>query len=185
MKKITQTLLISSLVISPFAMAATQGTAGTTSTGTAQIGITKGDGTRVSALDDINFGVGNTAPAAKQFDDICIFSTTGGYSITATSQGNSVGGGQFRMVDAATNEFIRYFVEFRTDTASQNGTALAHNVTLGSAAAPLPNADTVSDDCTGGTNLNARLIYEVDAATFNAATPSTYTDTLTVVVAPL
>ena len=89
------------------------------------------------------------------------------------------------MVDTATNEFIRYFVQFRTDTASQNGTNLAHNVTLGTAAAPLGNADTLSDDCTGGANLNARLIYSIDAATFNAATPSTYTDTLTVVVAPL
>lgn len=185
MKKLAQTLILSSLVIAPFAMAATQGTSGTTSTGTAQVGITKGDGTRVSALNDINFGVGNTAPSAKQFDDICIYATTGGYSITATSQGNGTGGGQFRMVDTATNEFIRYFVEFRTDTASQAGTALAHNVTLGTAAAPLGNADTVSDDCTAGANLNARLIYSVDAATFNAATPSTYTDTLTVVVAPL
>ena len=145
MKNFVRTALIASLIgSSAVAMAATQGTAGTTSTGTAQIGITKGDGARITALDDINFGVGNVAPAAKQFDDICIFSTTGGYTLTATSQGNGTGGGQFRMVDAATNEFIRYFVEFRTDTASQNGTALAHNVTLGSAAAPLGNANTTS-----------------------------------------
>jgi hypothetical protein len=185
MKKLAQTLIISSFVVSPCAMAATQGTAGATSTGTAQIGVTKGDGTRVTALNDIHFGASNTAPTAKQIDDICVYSTTGGYSITATSQGNGSGGGQFRMVDAATNEFIRYFVEFRTDTASQNGTALAHNVTQGTAAAPLGNADTISNDCTAGANLNARLIYSVDATTFNAASPSTYTDTLTVVVAPL
>lgn len=179
MKKIAQTLSIAALIASPVAMAATQGTAGSTSTGTAQVQVTKGDGTRISDMNDFNFGVGNTAPTAKQIDDVCIFSTTGSYRLTATSQGNGSGGTQFRMVDTATNEHIRYFVEFRNDTASQNGTGLSHNVT----SATFTGANTTDDTC-GGT-LNARLILEIDAATFNAATPSTYTDTLTIVVEPV
>lgn len=179
MKKITQTMIIASMMTAPAAMAATQGAAGATSTGTAQVQVTKGDGTRISDLNDFNFGVSNTAPTAKQIDDTCIYSTTGSYTITATSQGNGTGGPQFRMVDTATNEFIRYFVEFRNDTASQNGTALAHNVT----SATFTGANTTDDTCGG--ILNSRLILEIDAATFNAATPSTYTDTLTLTVAPI
>ena len=83
------------------------------------------------------------------------------------------------MISATSTEFVRYLVEFRDDTFSQNGDALSHNV----ASAVYNNADTVSDSCSGG--VNSRLILEVHAPTFNAATPDTYTDTLTLLVQPI
>ena len=83
------------------------------------------------------------------------------------------------MTSATSTEFVRYLVEYRDDTFSQNGDALAHNV----ASAVYNNADTVSDTCSGG--VNSRLILEIHAPTFNAATPDTYTDTLTLMVQPI
>lgn len=160
------------------AMAAVDGTTGSTSTGTAQVQLVKGDGARISNLQDFNFGAGLTLPP-RQIDDICIYSTTGAYTITASSNGNGTGGPQFRMLSATSTEFVRYLVEFRDDTFSQNGDALTHNV----ASAVYNNADTVSDSCSGG--VNSRLILEIHAPTFNAATPDTYTDTLTLLVQPI
>ena len=160
------------------ALAETQGVTGTTSTGDVVVSLIKGEGARISGLRDFNFGPGTSVPV-KDIDDICIYSTTGSYNITASSNGNGTGGPQFRMTSATTTEFVRYFVEFRDDTFSQNGDGLAHNV----ASATYSNADTISDDCAGGSN--SRLIVEVDAGTFNAATPDTYTDTLTLLVQPI
>ena len=158
--------------------AATDGIVGTNSTGTMNMQLTKGDAVRISNLQDMSFGAGFALPA-RQIDDICIFSTTGSYTITASSNGNGSGGPQFRMVNAGSTEHVRYFVEFRDDTFSQNGDALTHNV----ASATYSNADTVSDNCSGG--VNSRIIVEIDAGTFNAATPDTYSDVLTLLVQPI
>ena len=164
--------------------AAEQGLVGSSSTGKAEVKIVKGDGVRISDLQDFNFGAGLIAPTAKQIDDVCIHSTTGSYTITATSQGNAVGGTQFRMVNATLNEHIRYYVQFRNDTSSQIGTNLSHNVASGT----ITGADQTSPTCdnaTNNANTNARLILFVDEPTFNAATPATYEDTLTLTVAPI
>ena len=158
---------------------ATDGTLdATASTGTMDMTLIKGDAVRISTLNDMSFGSGLTLPP-QQIDDICVFSTTGSYTITASSNGNGSGGPQFRMVCATTTEFVRYFVEYRDDTFSQNGDALTHNVP----SATYSNADTVFDDCNGG--VNSRIIMEIHAATFNAATPDTYSDTLTLIVQPI
>ena len=178
MKNFIYALPLTCLIFSSIAISATDGVNGSTSTGTAEIQVTKGDGVRVSDLQDFNFGSGNTAPG-PQFDDICIYSTTGSYTLTASSNGNGSGGPQFRMINTTSTEHIRYFVEFRDDTFSQNGTGLIHNV----ASATYNNADTVSDSCSGG--VNSRLILRIDTPTFNAATPGTYIDTLTLLVQPI
>ena len=158
--------------------AAVDGTNGATSTGTTQVQLVKGDSVRVSDLNDFNFGSGTTVPP-KQTDDICIYSTTGSYTITASSNGNVNGGTQFHMLSATSTETVRYLVEFRDDTFSQNGDNLLHNT----ASSTYSNADTVSDNCSGG--VNSRIIIEIQAASFNAATPDTYTDTLTLLVQPV
>lgn len=170
--------LIASLILITSVIAATDGNNGATSTGTSQIQLTKGDGVRISDLQDFYFGSGTTLPG-PQFDDICIYSTTGSYTLTASSNGNGSGGAQFRMINTTSTEHVRYYVEFRDDTFSQTGTGLAHNV----ASAIYNNADTVSDICSGG--VNSRLILRIDAPTFNTATPGTYTDTLTLLVQPI
>lgn len=177
-----RTLKLSLLIIgalqAPVAPAATDGNTAATSTGTMNVQLTKGDAVRISGLQDLFFAHPTTVPP-KQIDDICVYSTTGSYTITASSQGNGSGGGQFRMVSATTTEFVRYFVEYRDDTFSQNGDSLTHNV----ASNTYNNADTVSDTCSGGDN--SRIIIEIHEPTFNAATPDTYTDLLTLLVQPI
>ena len=166
------------LAASSLVKAAVDGVNGATSTGSAVVQLVKGDGARISDLQDFNFGAGLTVPV-KQIDDVCVYSTTGAYTITASSNGNGSGGAQFRMTSATSTEFVRYFVEFRDDTFSQNGDALNHNIPSNT----YNNADQVSDSCSGG--VNSRLILDIDAGTFNAATPDTYTDTLTLIVQPV
>ena len=160
------------------ASAATDGTIGSTSTGTMNVQLTKGDAVRISDLQDMSFGAGLSLPA-QQIDDVCVFSTTGSYTITASSNGNGSGGPQFRMVNSTSTEHVRYYVEYRDDTFSQSGDALTHNI----ASATYSNADTTSDNCSGG--VNSRLIISIDAATFAAATPDTYSDVLTLLVQPI
>ena len=140
--------------------------------------ITKGDAVRISNLRDFFFTAAVGVPP-QQIDDICVYSTTGAYTVTASSNGNGSGGPQFRMINAAATEHVRYYVEYRDDTFSQNGDTLTHNVP----SVTYTNADTTSDNCSGG--VNSRIIINIDAPTFNAATPDTYTDTLTLLVQPI
>ena len=172
------TLAASATLFSSIAFSATDGTSDTTSTGSVDIQVTKGDGVRISDLQDFDFGVGTTVPL-KLIDDICIYSTTGSYNITVFSNGNGSGGTQLRMTSATTTEFIQYFAQFRPDTNSQSGNNLSHNIP----SATYNNADTVSDSCSGG--VNSRLIIEISEPSYNAATPDTYTDTLTLLVQPI
>ena len=183
--KTALTFCMSSLACAVLSVSAAQdGVTGSSSTGTADVQIVKGDGVRISDLQNFNFGAGLTAPTAKQIDDICVHSTTGSYTILATSQGNATGGTQFRMVNATLNEHIRYYVQFRNDTSSQIGTNLFHN----QVSATITGADQTSESCANATNnanTNARLILSVDAPSFDAATPATYKDVLTLTVAPI
>ncbi len=165
-------------VLSNSTWAATDGTAGATSTGDINVELTKGDAVRISDLQDMYFASGLSLPP-RQIDDVCIYSTTGSYTITASSQGNGSGGSQFRMLSASKGQIVRYFVEFRPDTFSQNGDTLLHNTT----STTYTNADTVSDTCSGG--VNSRIIIEIHAPTFNAALPDTYTDLLTLLIQPI
>ncbi len=166
-------------ISAPFvSTAATQGTAGSTSTGTMNVQLTKGDAVRISDLQDISFAAGLGVPG-RQIDDICIYSTTGSYTVTASSNGNGSGGPQFRMINATATEHVRYYVEYRDDTFSQNGDSLIHNIQ----SATYNNADQLSDNCSGG--VNSRVIIEIDGPTLTAATPDTYSDVLTLLVQPI
>ena len=177
-KLVCLALTTACMSVSVPAFAATDGNAGATTTGTMNIELTKGDAVRISELQDIYFAAGTTLPP-KQIDDVCVYSTTGAYTVTASSQGNGSGGTQFRMLSGVTSDFVRYFVEWRPDTFSQNGDALLHN----QPSSTYNNADNVSDNCSGG--VNSRIIIEIDSATFNAALPDSYTDVLTLLVQPI
>ncbi len=154
-------------VFSGVAVAATDGTLGLTSTGESIVTIIKENAVQITDVDDINLGTQATLAAdATGSDDVCIFSSTGAYTVTASSA-NTV----LELQDGANS--IPYALEW-------DGNALS----LGTAT-PLAPADSSSLTCAGSGGTNASFGVTVASADFNAAAPGTYTDTLTFVVSPL
>ena len=72
------------------AEAATQGTLGATSTGTANISITKSVQAQISDLSDMTLSSWSIGQGAVTlYSNVCIYSSTGGYKVTATGSGSS------------------------------------------------------------------------------------------------
>jgi len=160
------------------AYAATQGTVGSTSTGTAKINASKGNSVQISALADVTFPPSLTTPAPIS-QTACVFSSTGNYTIQATSSYPS--GGTFRMNDggSAGTDFVNYSVGWYNVTAG----GIPVTLSSGTASGTITGANTTSTSCGGGTN--SRFEITVDNTTFTAANSSTFTDTLTLLVAPI
>ena len=156
------------------AVAATQGTLGSTSTGSVNISSIKGAAVQISALTDFTFPPTATTPAPIE-QTACVYSTTGSYTIQATSAHAS--GGAFRLNNAGN--YIAYAVGWFN--ASSGGTAAS--LASGTTSAAQTGADTGSTSCSGG--ADSRIGITIDATTFTAAPAGTYTDTLTLLVAPV
>jgi len=103
--KLFRIALIASLTaFSGHSMAAVQGTlSATESEGQADINISKDNAVMISMIDDINLGnFGNLSETLTGDDDVCVFSSTGGYSITITS-----GNGSFDLSDDYNRHTLR------------------------------------------------------------------------------
>jgi hypothetical protein len=178
MLKLTKGLMIGltlSTVISGFAYSAVQGIVGVTSQGSVVINASKGNSVRISGLTDLFFPGSANAPAPLS-QTACIYATTGSYTIQATSA-NTLNN-QFRLKDATT-DYITSTVGWANVAAG--GTANLLN--SGIASSGLTGANTTSSTCNGTANANFQV--SIDAPTFNAAPAGSYTDTLTLIVAPV
>jgi hypothetical protein len=126
-------------------------------------------------LADVTFPA--TASTPSPIDQTaCLYSTTGSYTIQATS-GNAQSG-NFRLKGTGSN-FIRYMVDWFNDPAAGTDTSLNSGTTSGS----IGGANTTSDTCGG--SVNARIRISIDSGTFTAAPPGTYSDTLTLLAPPV
>jgi hypothetical protein len=182
-------LLISSIIamgvltVASTSNAATQGTLGTTSTGSANISITKSVQAQISDISDMtlaNWSIGQGAVTLSS--NICIYSSTGNYKITATGNGAS---NAFTI--ASGSNTIPYSVTWNAGGAgnlANTGTSL----TAGVQSASLANATITSATCNGGgsTNDTARVVVGVASTDMTAAASSNtpYTGTLTMLVTP-
>lgn len=176
--KLLKSLVLVLLLASSGAHAVlSQGTTGTTSTGTLDIDLVKNNNVRISNLSDIDFGTTAVVPT-EQFISLCVYSTTGGYSLTASSEHGT--GTDFRLANAGDSDFITYNVLFNdADTgAIGDATDLNHTTPL----TTQTGANTTSDTCGGGTN--SRLFVDIDATSFGNAGADTFADVLTLTVAP-
>lgn len=156
--------------------ATTQGSAGATSQGSVDISATIPGRVQISGLADIAFGtVDPTAPAAKA-EDVCVWSNTSarGYQVTATGSG---AGSAFTLSDGTNT--LPYSVEWAGSSGQLSGTSL----TSGTALAGLTST-AISPACTSGPASSASLIVRMSQANLEAAVASSYTGTLTLVVAP-
>jgi len=165
-----------SFAIPGAAFAATQGTAGATSTGSVGISATVPGRVQISGLTDIAFGTVDPASAASKTEDLCVWSNTTGrtYQVTATGSGGS---NAFTLTDGSN--LLPYAVEWANSAAQTSGTAL----TAGTALTGQTSTAT-SPTCSAGASATASLIVRMTAANLQAAVASTYNGTLTLVVAP-
>ncbi len=157
--------------------AATQGTLGGNSTGSIDITASKGEQAQITELNDIALGNWKTGdPDLIGNDDICVYSSTGAYSVTVTStNGDSVN--KFVLKDGVSE--INYNVSWDTDTQGVVG------LTEGTVRTGR-NGDATSVTCANALNgsTNATLAISIPAATMAAATVGSYSDTLTILINP-
>lgn len=175
--------LIGALLFSVSSFSATQGTLGATSSGTSNISVTKAIQAQISDISDMtlsNWSVGD--PAVQLYSNVCVYSSTGSYKVTATGSGS---GSAFTIASGGNN--IPYSVVWNAGGAgglASTGTTL----TAGVQSSSFSNASTTSATCNGGGagNNTARVVVNITQGNMESAASSTtpYTGTLTMIVAP-
>jgi hypothetical protein len=165
-----------SFAIPGAAIAATQGTAGSTSTGTVGITAVVPGRVQISGLTDLDFGTVDPASAASKTEDLCVWSNTSGraYQVTATGSGAS---NAFTLSDGTNT--LPYSVEWADAAGQTSGDPLTSGTALTGQASTATNPT-----CSAGDATTASLIVNMTAANLQAAVASTYNGTLTLVVAP-
>jgi len=172
----TRTVLIGAFaVLAPAAMAADQGAIDATSEGNLEVTLELPELVRISDLQDIDLGTFAGA-ALDGTDDVCVWSTTRAYSITATGDG---GGGAFTLTGNTGGDFLAYTVEWAESAGQTSGTALTSGTSLDNR-----TTTATSTDCNGGNDNNATVIVAVAEDDLAAVTADSYSGTLTLLVAP-
>lgn len=159
------------------AFAATQGTLGSTSTGSLSISASVPSRVQLSGLTDVSFVNQDPATAALNAQNVCVWSNTStrGYNVTASGSG---AGNAFTLANGAA--LVPYSVEWAASSGQSSGTAL----TAGTALAGLTSTAT-NATCASGPSSTSSLIVKISTASLQTMQASTsYTGTLTLVVAP-
>jgi hypothetical protein len=131
----------------------------------------------LTGLSDVSFTNQDPATPASNAQNVCVWSNTAtkGYNVTASGSGAA---SAFTLASGAAT--VPYSVEWAGSSGQASGTGL----TSGSALTGLTSTAT-SATCASGASSSASLIVKISTAslqTMQAAT--TYTGTLTLVVAP-
>jgi len=166
------------LAMSATAQAATQGSLGSTSTGTVSISATVPGRVQISGLSDFAFGTLDPTTAASTAKNVCVWSNTAtrGYNITATGDGAA---SAFTLTNGSTT--LAYGVEWAGSSGQSTGTSLAT-----SSAATGFTSTATNPSCSAGPATTASLIVKFSTAQMQSAvgSASAYTGILTLVVAP-
>lgn len=173
--------LMSALVMGALAQgsanAATQGTLSSTSTGSVTINASVPNRIELTGLTDVSFLNQDPSVAASNAQNVCVWSNTStkGYNVTATGSGAA---NAFTLASGALT--VPYTVQWAGTSSQTSGSALAS----GTALHGLTSAAT-NPTCATGPTSSASLIVGISAANLQAmAAATTYTGTLTLVVAP-
>src|SRR5579862_4008452 len=171
-------ILLISLLFPSVIFAASQGTLGTTSTGTINISITIPALIQASGLNDITLGSTSSFPATGS-TTTCIYSNVasplGSYFVTPSSLNTS--GTDFRVKDSGS-DFIVYSAFWNNSSAATQTTTL----TSGTKTAQQTGGSAVSLNCGGGANSNFNISFS--ATQVQGAPAATYTDVVTLLISP-
>ena len=157
--------------------AATQGSFGTTSTGSVTINASVPNRIQLTGLTDVGFLNQDPTVAAANAQNVCVWSNsaTRGYFITATGSGAA---SAFTLANGAAT--VPYTVEWAGTSAQTSGTALTASTALHGLTSTATNPT-----CGSGPSSSASLIVRMSTASLQSMqAAATYTGTLTLVVAP-
>lgn len=141
---------------------------GATSTSQSDISVTKKDLVQISGIEDLDLGaVSSTEIDLMVSDAICVYVSTAGYQMTATS-----GNGQFELQDSSGSNSIPYAVSWADSSASPTPVGYGR---------PLTNL--LGEQVSTGNN-NASFAVTVTALDFNNAALGSYTDVLILTISP-
>jgi hypothetical protein len=132
---------------------------------------------RVSELNNVELGNWSGSGDMSGDETFCVYSNNdaAGYSIDFSSPNQS--GGTFRLANGGATEFVGYTLEF-ADSVAGVGTSVTGLAIPGS-------GNNSAVDCGGPGQVNAKISVTVTALDLGAATPDAYSDTLTMMVAPI
>jgi hypothetical protein len=170
-------LAASALLAEP-ALASTQGSFGSTSTGSVTINASVPGRVRISGLSDVTFSNVDPSAAASNAQNVCVWSNTNtrGYTVTATGSGAA---NAFTLASAALPA-VPYTVEWASSSGQSSGTALTAGTTLSG-----QTSTAITSDCSAGPAASASLVVSIGSSTLQSMTAGvTYNGTLTLVVAP-
>ncbi len=173
------TALVSGMIATSGLMAATDGSLGTTSTGTLEINVDVEDIVMISGLSDIPIAFDNTGTGdLTGSSTACIYRNGAGtYSVNASGDGV---GSAFTIQNAApTPTIVAYTVAWDDDVAGAATAAVGLGTPLGGQT----GANTTETDCSTG-GANAFVEVTVPRASLTAAPSGTYNGTLTLEIAP-
>ena len=151
---------------------------------TSKITLVVGEGALITGIDDLLVGIltadGNISGLERASDTMCVFTSTGAYTLTVTSQN---GGSQLTLL-SASGDSMNYLVRLRYrqgtlkgNTGNLSTPTIVQNNWPGSTEFNCSNVTNW-----GGNNLEVRAT--VRASWLNAAPVGIYQDVLTLMVAP-
>lgn len=156
---------------------AVDGTFGTTSTGSTVITANIGNLVRITNIDDPITLAPNAGGDLVYTDTVCLFRNgTDNQNLNVTFTSANGSGAAFRVTDG-TN-FVGYTVDLTYGAAV---TTSASNATVFAANGSTDN----TPGCTASGGNNASYALTIPLASIQAATAGTYTDTLTILIAPI
>lgn len=157
--------------------AATQGSLGSTSTGSVSVSVSVPNRVQLSGLTDVAFLNQDPSVAALNAQNVCVWSNTStrGYNIDATGSGTA---GAFTLASGALT--VPYAVEWASSSGASSGSPLTSGTALTGLTSTAANAS-----CSAGPATSASLIVRISTASLQSMQASTtYNGTLTLVVAP-
>jgi hypothetical protein len=134
-----------------------------------------GPNVQITHLSDLAFGtITNLGSDALLEEDVCVYSDSGRYNVTATGTGSS---GAFLLANGGRT--IAFEVQWSPSSGRQTGTKLT-------AKSPLTGLTTgaTQAQCTSGPSTSASLIVILRSTALSGALPGTYSGQLTLLIAP-
>jgi len=172
--KLRNLVIPAALVFSPLAFSATDGALnGTSSTGTTDVSITIGDLVKVSVEQDVSLTHTPGSPSTGS-TGVCIYRNSDAnvdVTLTSTNPGAS---DEFQMNDGGTNDIL-YTVDFSGSSTSASDVSSGTLTTIS-------DENNTASDCAGG--FSHDLDITVAAVDLDAAPAGSYSDTITILVAP-
>jgi hypothetical protein len=172
-------LLAAVLVVAcSVARAATQGSQGSTSTGSITITASVPARAQITNLTDVTFSPTDLTVAASNAQNVCVWSNTATKQYTVTASGSGTASA-FTLASGVLTP-VPYTVQWNQTSGQTSGTGL----TTGTASSAYTSTAT-TPTCASGPSTTASLIVTISATNLQAMQASaSYTGTLTLLITP-